>query len=108
MRSYRTHAKNAGRLWQLTDEQANVLFQSNCHYCGVPPSNVSYGTKKNPMTFKRIPFIYNGIDRVDSAIGYVPTNVVACCKTCNFAKRHTPYAEFMAWVKRLVAYQTAR
>lgn len=103
MRSYKSHAKKANRPWELTDAQASALFRSACHYCGVPPSN----SRKNPAKSGGAPFVYNGIDRVDPSVGYLASNVVACCKMCNFAKRHIPYAEFMAWVKRLATHQTA-
>ena len=29
----------------------------------------------------------NGIDRMDNAVGYLPANVVPCCKDCNFMKK---------------------
>ena len=49
-------------------------------------------------------FTYNGIDRVDNALGYTTGNVVPCCKQCNHAKSDMPYADFMAWIARLTEY----
>jgi hypothetical protein len=43
---------------------------------------------------KRTPWVYNGIDRIDSSAGYVPSNVVPCCHDCNFMKGSLGYDEF--------------
>ena len=37
---------------------------------------------------------FNGIDRIDSKIGYIDGNVVTCCKHCNFAKDALTQKEF--------------
>lgn len=49
-------------------------------------------------------FVRNGIDRVDSAQGYVLTNVVPCCKQCNRAKSDLSREEFLTWVERVHAH----
>lgn len=41
------------------------------------------------------------IDRVDSSIGYIVSNCVACCSQCNYAKRTAPAEQFLQWVKRV-------
>jgi hypothetical protein len=46
-------------------------------------------------------FVYNGIDRIDSSIGYVEGNIVPCCKACNMAKNTMGQDEFMLWVERV-------
>ncbi len=48
-------------------------------------------------------FPFNGVDRIDSKKGYEETNVVPCCKMCNFAKKELKYEEFMVWINRLKA-----
>lgn len=45
--------------------------------------------------------LYNGIDRVDSSLGYTVDNVVPCCKLCNQAKNNLSKQEFVDWVKRV-------
>ncbi len=47
------------------------------------------------------PAQYNGLDRVDNALGYTPTNVVACCGLCNWIKRDLSQAQFLAAVARI-------
>jgi hypothetical protein len=92
---YRVHAKEGGRTWNLTTEEAERLFQSRCHYCGISPSQVCTSSKLNGS------YTYNGIDRVDSSKGYEISNVVPCCRQCNWAKNDTPYDEFLDWVERV-------
>jgi hypothetical protein len=55
-------------------------------------------------------FRYNGIDRVDSSMGYVAGNVVPCCSTCNRMKLDHSYDDFIAHIKKIVAHyeQTAQ
>jgi hypothetical protein len=43
-------------------------------------------------------FVYNGIDRLDCAIGYQPNNVVSCCAICNRAKGDMPFEAFIEWI----------
>ena len=47
-------------------------------------------------SFKR-----NGIDRIDNALGYIESNVVACCPICNLAKRNLPVDTFVSWACHL-------
>lgn len=41
-------------------------------------------------------------NRVDSDNGYIETNVVSCCKICNFAKGSMSYEDFQSWIQRLI------
>jgi hypothetical protein len=95
--SYRNGAKARGVGWALTREQVRELMQSDCHYCGAPPSRRR--TVKNGDGM----FIYNGIDRVDNSEGYTADNVVSCCTTCNFSKGRRSYVEFVQWAARIAA-----
>ncbi len=79
--------------WTLTKEQVREIITSACYYCGAKPSQVSKGgTKPNGV------FIHNGIDRLDSDIGYEFENCVPCCKRCNFAKHIMSVDEFKEWI----------
>ena len=97
--TYRTSARRRGFSWELTGEQFDEITGQDCHYCGCPPSSV----KRNPYR-NSSEWTYNGIDRVDSSVGYTPENVVPCCEICNKAKRDLSYGEFMAWIARLTEY----
>jgi hypothetical protein len=89
---YQKAASNRNKVWSLTKEQFADLVSKPCFYCGAPPSQQA--RKDAPLG----DFIYNGIDRVDNAIGYATTNCVPCCGICNHAKRTKSLAEFEAWV----------
>jgi hypothetical protein len=56
--------------WNISDEYALNLIKSNCEYCDSVPGERC-----------------NGIDRINNLLGYIPGNVVPCCKTCNKIKR---------------------
>lgn len=54
---------------------------------------------------RRHAFVYNGIDRVNNAKGYVTGNVVSCCKNCNLMKKNMSADAFIAHVRRIASYQ---
>lgn len=92
--SYRKNAQRLGREFSLTDVELDVLLTSNCYYCGASPSAVRYSNQP-----KSGEFLWNGIDRVDSARGYCTGNVVSCCWKCNRAKGDMSQSEFLEWIK---------
>lgn len=47
----------------------------------------------------------SGLDRTDSSLGYLKSNVVPACKDCNFAKNDKSIEEFCKWAKKLQEYQ---
>jgi hypothetical protein len=78
--SYKRQAYTRGRGFDLGVKEFRALITSNCHYCDAAPNNI----KRNPGYNGE--FIYTGIDRIDSKLGYTPDNVVPCCIVCNRAK----------------------
>lgn len=92
---YKRHAKARGYVWGLSREQVEDLIKRSCVYCGTEPSNIK--STKNTIA----PLLYNGIDRVDNRIGYVPDNVAPCCAQCNRAKGTLSAAEFVGWANRI-------
>jgi hypothetical protein len=94
MGTYKKSAETRNFVWELSEDLFHDITSRNCHYCGIEPAQIrKTGTKSR--------YTYNGIDRVDSLRGYTPDNVVACCKTCNFAKHTLPKQDFMNWVNRI-------
>jgi len=96
---YKQKAVKAGREWALTDEQACILMQSICYYCGALPSNCHPAGRHNGS------FTYSGIDRSDSSKDYTSDNVVACCWVCNWMKRHLSKRDFLAHIERIHVHQ---
>ena len=69
-----------------------------CFYCGNDPQTII--TQKSTG----INYIYNGIDRKNSSIGYRTENCVTCCKTCNFFKMKLSVDNFLNHVKKIYEY----
>lgn len=118
MNTYKCAARKTRRNFLLTEEQFISLVNSPCHYCGIPYFSTfnTYLTKNGKRNkfqpngkvtqkyMNSITIKYNGIDRKDNQIGYIFSNCLSCCKTCNFAKKAMPYNDFMAWIKRLIEF----
>jgi hypothetical protein len=73
-----------GLSFDLTVRQFASLIGRECVYCGL---------KSN----------FNGIDRVDSKIGYIIENCVPCCGTCNVMKMAQSVDEFIQRCRRITA-----
>ena len=65
----------------------SLIIGANCFYCGKAPQYSEWIKDLGKIMF-------NGIDRVDNSIGYVPGNVVACCKQCNTFKSDISVKKF--------------
>lgn len=95
---YRQSAKQRGIAFLIGKDFARRLFDSDCTYCGAAPATTYTHSNLSGE------YAWNGIDRVDPALGYSAENCVACCKTCNWAKGIMNADEFRAWVKRVHAH----
>lgn len=73
------------------------ISKSPCYYCGLLSSN----TTKDRIKSSTYVLKTNGLDRVDSNLGYLCSNVVSCCRYCNFAKNTMTQDEFRDFVIRL-------
>lgn len=99
-RSYQDSAAQDDREFCLERATFDRLIAADCHYCGAPPSRTQHpGTSRNARNVGGSRMV-NGIDRIDNTVGYREDNCVACCRTCNLAKRDLSYAEFVAWLLR--------
>lgn len=95
---YKSGAKSRGIEFSLTKEEFLSLVVQPCNYCGALPKNET----KNATSGS---FFYNGLDRVDSSMGYSTDNVVPCCIICNKAKSTLSLQEFLEWVSTINGYQ---
>ena len=93
--SYKHNADTRKLVFSLSKEECVHLFQGDCYFCGLPPSEIHHrvGQKGN--------YIYSGIDRIDSTKGYVVGNVASCCTACNYLKSNRTNANFINHVKRI-------
>lgn len=100
LNAYRQSAHHRQIPFDISWDDFHRLCQQRCSYCNVIPKQIHKGTKG-----LKGQYIYNGIDRVDNNFGYVLGNVVTCCKTCNYMKHSLSKEEFIAHVRRIVAFQ---
>lgn len=77
---YRYEARQRKLVFELTKEQFRKLTSKNCFHCGRAPAQSKTSRNTNGS------YIHNGIDRMNSNLGYTFENCVPCCKTCNFMK----------------------
>lgn len=96
-------------------EVFSEMIMQPCYYCGLENGNKSYDTeayetnyqKKKDYRKHRVSdevLYHNGIDRIDSKIGYVEGNVISCCKYCNMAKMDRSQEEFLKWAEHTYQY----
>jgi len=82
-------------LRDLTTEEAmemlSEFFVSTCFYCG-----------------SRDPIRFCGIDRIDSNLPYITTNIVPACNSCNMMKGNLLPHEFLEMVRHIVVYQETK
>ena len=90
---YRKQAENRTIQFDLSDDEVLELFHNNCYYCGTPPSNKRNGYNGT--------FVYNGLDRIDNALGYNILNVVSCCWICNRMKSSLSEEDFIEHIERI-------
>jgi len=74
---YKKRAENKSLLFELTTEEYNTITKSQCYLCG----------RESCEKYK------NGIDRVDNNLGYIMSNVKACCASCNYIKKNMELGE---------------
>jgi hypothetical protein len=111
-KGYERGAKKRGLSFEITLERFSYLASQNCHYCGALPSN-SFELKfavgeRAGLPRADSPFIYNGVDRLQNAEGYVEGNCVPCCYECNKAKWDRDENDFLLWIERVHNHRIAK
>jgi hypothetical protein len=102
---YQKDADKRSLPWQLSFDEFCSLTSADCHYCGAAPQN-RFGHGQ-PRRYNGA-FIYNGIDRKDSSLGYFAENAVSCCMVCNKAKSKMSYENFVAYLRKAGSFQLAK
>lgn len=97
---YKSSAKSRGLAFDLSEEFMRKCIKNKCFYCDGEPSNL----KKLPI-LKGEDFIrtlaYQGIDRINSEMGYIEKNCVSCCITCNRMKNNLDQQGFFLHLKKI-------
>lgn len=102
--TYKSGAKRRNFNFELTNVEFKELIESNCHYCNRHPSNTekTIVNKEYKLYEEKV---YNGIDRIDSSIGYVKENCVTACYLCNKLKMDLSYSDFLNLVKNIYEFK---
>ena len=96
IRTYRRHAKDRNISFDLSEDDIRNLTQQNCYYCNAEPNQTIKSKDCNGD------YIYNGIDRLDSSLGYTIQNSVPCCGKCNAMKMAMSFSDFKSQILTIV------
>ena len=88
---YKREAKNDGQEFSIDLPRFKEIISSVCHYCGLHADS------------ERLLFL--GLDRLDPTGDYVESNVVPCCKVCNFMRHRLSKEDFLFQVHRIYYHQ---
>jgi len=95
---YKASFKNRKKhlTFELTKEQFLSMIVKPCVYCGSINSNNHQASNCNGS------FVSNGIDRIDSEIGYTLDNCVPCCDICNRMKLDHSVDVFIGHIEKIL------
>lgn len=93
---YRSKAKQRSIEWKISRDVFEEMIEMPCYYCGEEHSL--------SMTILDYTYKYNGLDRINSNLGYEEKNVVPCCKSCNMAKSDMKQRDFYKWALKVADY----
>lgn len=96
--TYKQNCKKHNRTFELNRDEVIKLVTDICHYCGSAPIPRKINKKLPDL------FAAHGIDRVDNNLGYIRSNCVTCCKTCNRAKHTLTYTDFKNWLLQVTKF----
>lgn len=93
--SYKIRSRRKEQEFGLTKEQFIEIIKKNCYYCNSKPKKLKNHNNRNGT------YTANGIDRVDSGMGYILDNCVPCCSMCNTMKMGHTYKDFINKIKEI-------
>ena len=104
-KEYIYSAEKRKKEWNLSfDDFVNISTQK-CFYCGAEPE-IQYRqqTGCNEMLGDK----FNGIDRINSDLGYSIDNCVPCCSICNMMKTNYTKEYFLNHIKKIYNYSITK
>ena len=87
---YAGDAKKRKHNFALSLEEFESVVSRPCKYCG----EFSYLSEK-----------MNGVDRIDSTLGYILSNCVPCCSMCNRMKFTYSVDEFISHIHKIASFR---
>lgn len=101
-RHHKADAIQSNRTYLNREDWESVVFKP-CHYCG--QTDMRRGHTKAYMsqeTRDKYLVSINGVDRIDSSLGYTLANVTPCCGTCNHMKLDYSADSFISQVDKIL------
>ena len=98
----RRHANFNGEVFPF--EEFVEKSESPCYYSGIEFSKEIQDRRNETIKDGLLSDVVvkcNGIDRINSEIGYTSKNTIPCCKYCNTAKNTMTQEEFKRWIIRV-------
>jgi hypothetical protein len=103
---YKSAAKRANREFSISINEFKLITRMDCYFCGTAPSQV-YKCRGYLGEYQPLPYVYNGIDRLDSGKGYASWNIVPCCGICNRMKMAHSVEFFYSHMGKILARRVA-
>jgi hypothetical protein len=98
----RTNANCRNISFTITKEFFTEIISQNCFYCGQKPIETQFSKSLNRTDTK---FLHNGVDRLDSKLGYTIENCVSCCGMCNLMKNKFSVKDFLKKIAQIYTYK---
>ena len=92
-KGYKKGAEERNLEFCLTKVEFREIIEQDCAYCGAKP-RLRHTNKMCSGEYRA-----NGIDRVDSSLGYIISNCVPCCSECNYMKNTMEKDKFLEHVR---------
>jgi len=102
--AYKQRAKKFQFDFLLSIEEFKQYILQTCYYCGREPRTIHPSLARIHKRKTNGSITYNGLDRINSDLGYTLDNIVTCCEICNKAKRDLSLQEFREWIKDLINF----
>ena len=98
---YKCNAKTRSHSFNLSKEDFREITSKSCAYCGSVPKPYY---AKNRSVINVVPYLCNGVDRMNNKIGYEVGNCVPCCDLCNYMKRSMRVEDFLTHIRKIASY----
>jgi hypothetical protein len=107
-------AKTRGLNFEISYDDFLSISCKECFYCGEINKRNKWayvGSAANSSFIESVQnrelynSMINGLDRLDSSLGYTMDNIVSCCGICNRAKMDLKLDDFLSHIKKIYKWK---